>query len=306
MDQVHDHHEGHDDHGGLHRDLPHLLDRRGALRWMGGMSLAGLLAACGGSGSSTTRLAPSSIATQATSAGTPATPTTSAGAPATSGGSTATTAGGTTPTTAAPGAEIPDEAAGPFPADGTNGPNVLTEATSVKADLTSSFGNLSGTAPGIPTTMRLTVIDADTGTPLPGAAVYLWHCTADGRYSIYEIADQNYLRGVQVTDAAGSVAFETVFPGCYPGRWPHAHFEVYPSLEGASAAVTPVKTSQLALPEADCEAAFADERYGDSAANLARLSLSTDVVFRDGWADQLAVVAGSPGDGYTASLLVRV
>ncbi len=292
----------HDDFGGLQRDVPRLLGRREALLWMGGASLAGLLAACGNGGATTS--APTTAAPRPTAAATApgaTAPTTSAG-----GGATTTAAATVTPTTAAPGAEIPDEAAGPFPADGTNGPNVLAIEGVVKPDLTTSFGDLAGTAAGIPTTLTLTVVDAGTGDPLPGAVVYLWHCTADGRYSIYEIADQNYLRGVQAAGAAGKVSFATVFPGCYRGRWPHAHFEVYPSLDAATAGAAPLKTSQLALPQADCEAVYADGRYGDSAANLARLSLQTDGVFRDGWADQLAVVTGSAGDGYTAALLVRV
>ena len=34
------------------------------------------------------------------------------------------------------------------------------------------------------------------------------------------------LLGVQVTDANGRVTFTLIVPGCYPGRWPHIHFEV--------------------------------------------------------------------------------
>ena len=62
--------------------------------------------------------------------------------------------------------------------------------------------------------------------------MYLWHCTADGNYSLYSsgITNQNYLRGVQVSDASGLVSFTSIFPGCYSGRWPHIHFEVYRSL----------------------------------------------------------------------------
>lgn len=161
-------------------------------------------------------------------------------------------------------------------------------------------------AAGIPLRIDLAVVDAASGAPVPNAAVYLWHCTADGRYSIYEIAGENYLRGVQVTDAAGKLSYETVFPGCYQGRWPHAHFEVFGSLVDAADGAAPIKTSQLALPEAECSLVFEDARYGASAANLSRLSLETDGVFRDGWTDQLAVVTGSNEAGYIASLLVRV
>ena len=49
-----------------------------------------------------------------------------------------------------------------------------------------------------------------------------------------DVADENYLRGVQETDADGSVQFTTIFPACYAGRWPHMHFEVYESLDSAT------------------------------------------------------------------------
>lgn len=270
--------DDHDDHGGLHRDVPALVDRRDMLRMMGGLSLAGLLAACGfGGGSSST----------------------------TSGGGSSTSSSGTG-TVGSPGEEIPDETAGPYPADGSNGPNILDDEGIVRSDLTSSFGGSSGVADGVPIAFNLSIVDAATGNAVPGAVVYLWHCTADGRYSIYEIEDQNYLRGVQVADDAGRIGFTSIFPGCYAGRWPHAHFEVYDTLEAATAGSSATKTSQLALPQSDCEAVYADSRYGNSAGNLSRLSLSTDNVFADGWTDQLATMSGSPQDGYVASLLVRV
>ncbi len=40
-------------------------------------------------------------------------------------------------------------------------------------------------------------------------------------------APLNYLRGVQFTDSAGQVRFHTVFPACYPGRYPHLHVEIF-------------------------------------------------------------------------------
>ena len=280
-------HDDHDDFGGLQRDTLHRIDRRRALQLLGGgISLASLLAACG-TGATTGQ----SGGTTATSAAGDATSSTSPPRP----GATAT-----------PGPPIPEETAGPFPANGSNGPNLLADGAVVRPDITSSIAPDRGTAAGIPTTLQLTVVDAASGDPLPGAAVYVWHCTADGRYSIYEIPDQNYLRGVQTADPAGRVSFTTIFPGCYRGRWPHVHFEVYPSLEQANAGRNASTVSQLALPGADCEAVYADARYGDSARNLSQLSLTRDGVFADGWEAQLATVAGSSDAGYTASLLVRV
>lgn len=36
---------------------------------------------------------------------------------------------------------IPTETGGPFPGDGTNGPNVLTQSGSVRSDIRASFGS---------------------------------------------------------------------------------------------------------------------------------------------------------------------
>ena len=149
-------------------------------------------------------------------------------------------------------ADIPEETAGPFPGDGSNGPNILTESGIVRSDITPSFGSSTTVAEGVPLTVRLALQDAANGcAPLAGAAVYLWHCDREGRYSMYSdgVTEENYLRGVQEADADGMVTFTSIFPACYQGRWPHIHFEVYPSLAEATAAGTLLATSQLAFPE---------------------------------------------------------
>lgn len=78
--------------------------------------------------------------------------------------------------------------------------------------------------------------------------MYLWHWTADGEYSIYDIEDQNDLRGVQVADDSGLVTFDTTFPGCCDGLWPYCHFEVFDSLANATSGRVARRTSQGALP----------------------------------------------------------
>jgi protocatechuate 3,4-dioxygenase beta subunit len=161
----------------------------------------------------------------------------------------------------------------------------------------------------VPLTVELTVLDnANGNAPYAGAAVYLWHCTSDGLYSLYSqgATDQNYLRGVQEADSDGKVTFTSIFPGAYSGRWPHIHFEVYPSLDKATNASNKIATSQLALPQDVCETVYATDGYSASVRNLAQSSLESDNVFRDGVDQQMATMSGSVDAGYKATLNVPV
>jgi protocatechuate 3,4-dioxygenase beta subunit len=177
----------------------------------------------------------------------------------------------------------------------------------VRSDLTTSFGSASGVAQGVPLTINLTVLNLSAGAAAySGAAVYLWHCDREGRYSMYSdaVKNENYLRGVQETNAAGGVTFKSIFPAAYSGRWPHAHFEVYPTPAAATSTSNKITTSQVALPEAICRTVYATDGYSASVRNLAQTSLTTDMVFRDGWTTQLATVTGSVEAGYVANLTV--
>ena len=206
--------------------------------------------------------------------------------------------------------EIPDETAGPYPGDGSNGPDVLSESGIVRSDIRSSFGAATGTAEGVPMTLELTLSDlAGGGAPFAGAAVYVWHCDRDGGYSLYSdgIEDQNYLRGVQIADGAGRVRFTSIVPACYSGRWPHVHFEVYPDRAGITDAANAIATSQVALPQDVCEQVYAQAGYERSVANLSEVTLDGDNVFGDdGGASQLATVTGDVTSGYAVSLAVGI
>jgi protocatechuate 3,4-dioxygenase beta subunit len=265
---------------GLGFDVDTLLSRRRMLAVLG-IGTAGLgVAACGvGSGTS---------ASSASSSPSSAAATTAAGASA----------------------EIPDETAGPYPGDGSNGPDVLAQSGIVRSDIRSSFGGSSGTAGGVPMTLELTVSDlANGGVPFEGVAVYVWHCTREGGYSMYSsgVEDQNFLRGVQVADANGRVTFTSIFPACYDGRWPHIHFEVYPDQAGITDSTNVIATSQVALPQDVCEQVYAQDGYEASVSNLARVSLDSDNVFGDdGGASQLATVTGDVTSGYAVALAVGV
>ena len=269
-----------EDHRGLVYDVQTLIGRRGVLGIFGGVALTSLLAACG------------AAADPAPTAATTTTPTPTP-----------------TATPNVPVAEIPDETAGPYPADGSNGVDVLDDSGIVRSDIRSSFGASTTVADGIPLAVALTVRDAATGAALAGRGVYLWHCDRGGSYSLYSpgLENENYLRGVQETDANGVVRFTTIYPACYSGRWPHIHFEVYDNLAGAVADGPILKTSQLALPAETNDAVYATAGYEQSVRNVSELSLQSDMVFGDdGGIFQLATMSGSVAEGYTAALTVGV
>jgi protocatechuate 3,4-dioxygenase beta subunit len=275
--------ENHD--RGLDYDLPRLLHRRGMLKLVAGVGLAGAglitLGAC--DNATTTGEAASSSGSR------PAGPRNGGGAPEST--QTSDTANG----------ELPEETSGPFPGDGSNGANVLNQSGIVRRDITSSFGSSTTRAAGVPLSLTMTINDyANNKTPLAGGAVYLWHCDREGRYSLYSqgVTGENYLRGVQETDGRGQVRFTTIFPACYSGRWPHIHFEVYSSLAKATNGANKVATSQMALPEATCRAVYAISGYEQSLSNMNRVSLDTDNVFRDGHDLQIPTVTGEPSSGY--------
>jgi protocatechuate 3,4-dioxygenase beta subunit len=184
----------------------------------------------------------------------------------------------------------------------------LTQSGIVREDIRSSFGSSSGTAAGVPLTIELTVLDSSTGAAIPGAAVYLWHCDQDGNYSLYSqgVTNQNYLRGVQEADANGRVSFQSIFPACYSGRWPHIHFEVYSTLSDATSAGRPAATSQIALPKDTCDAVYATDGYSQSVNNLKGVSLQSDMVFSDGADQETPTVSGSVASGLTVALTVPV
>ena len=211
---------------------------------------------------------------------------------------------------AAASGEIPDETAGPYPGDGSNGPDVLEQSGIVRSDIRSSIGASSGTAEGVPMNLELTITDlANGGVPFAGVAVYVWHCDRDGGYSMYSqgVEDQNYLRGVQVADATGTVRFSSIFPACYSGRWPHIHVEIYPDQAGITDVSSAIATSQVALPRDVCEQVYAQSGYEASVKNLSRVSLQRDNVFGDdGGVSQLATVTGDVSTGYTVKLAVGV
>jgi protocatechuate 3,4-dioxygenase beta subunit len=303
-------HEPHPNHDrGLEFDLSTLMSRR-SLGMFLGAGTAAALAACTPGGSTTGAASATAAATPAATGSAPASPGTAASTAAATGTPAASASPTLTRAIAECGVAIPQETAGPYPGDGSNGPNVLAASGVVRQDITSSFGTASTQAAGVPLTVTLTLLDNANGcVPLAGAAVYAWHCDKDGKYSMYDagLKNENYLRGVQEADANGQVTFQTIFPGAYSGRWPHIHFEVFESMNNATAAGQVLAVSQIALTDAACKEVYGSAGYESSARNFPRTTLKSDNVFGDdGGIYQLATMTGSVSAGYTAGLNVTV
>jgi protocatechuate 3,4-dioxygenase beta subunit len=70
------------------------------------------------------------------------------------------------------------------------------------------------------------------GRPLPGVAVEIWQCDANGRY--HHPGDRGRFRdegfqgfGMAMADRDGGYRFRTIRPVAYPGRTPHIHFKLH-------------------------------------------------------------------------------
>lgn len=264
-------------------------NRRLALNALGSLGLATLFG-CGGGDTDTTD-------------------STDATGTATGTGTGTETGTGTTTTCSV----VPEETAGPYPADGStasnNTYNVLALSGIVRSDIRSSIGS-STQVSGVPLTITITLTNTSAScAALSGYAIYLWHCTQDGNYSVYSsnnIAD-NYLRGVQATDASGTVTFTTIVPGCYAGRMPHMHLEIYPTLASANNARNKVKTTQLAFPTELLSSIYsANSGYSASVRNLASITFATDNVFSDGTTLEMTSMQANSGGGYSASITISI
>jgi len=209
----------------------------------------------------------------------------------------------------------PEEIKGPFPADGTRASgqtlSVLGDKGLLRRDIRPSFAGMTGTAAGVPLECAIRVLDAATCAPLAGRAVYLWQCDAAGDYSLYDRTEVNYLRGIQISDADGMVRFTSIVPGCYGGRAPHVHLEVFSDLASATSGANTTLVSQLAFSEVECAEIYqARSEYGGSADNLRRWPASRDFAFSDASAEgltaQTIALKGHPDTGYVGDATISL
>ncbi|MFN3195568.1 MAG: T9SS type A sorting domain-containing protein [Chlorobiota bacterium] len=185
---------------------------------------------------------------------------------------------------------VPSETAGPFPLDlGEN-------SFFFRQDITEG-------QEGVRLKMKMRIVDVDGCTPMPNVRVNIWHCDKNGIYSGYNTGsnqgntEDTHLRGYQIADANGEVEFVTVFPGIYPGRICHIHFQVF------------VSSSYSAVSQFTFDVQPKNQLYADNSEVYGTendpVGLSQDFSFADGYEHQLATLEKGE-DGYESFLQVAV
>jgi protocatechuate 3,4-dioxygenase beta subunit len=163
---------------------------------------------------------------------------------------------------------------------------------------------------GLPLTLQLAVQSYDNGTcaPLVGAQVDIWHCDASGAYSGVQAGmgnpntvGQTFLRGYQVTDAAGNVTFQTIYPGWYSGRTVHIHVKV--RIFDAASNTTTEATTQLFFDDAVTDEVFANAPYSARGARDTRNA--ADMIY-GGHSELLVALSGDAAMGFTGTIALGV
>jgi protocatechuate 3,4-dioxygenase beta subunit len=182
---------------------------------------------------------------------------------------------------------MPSETEGPFPYPGGEITNPL------------NIVDIRGGQTGVQTDFILTVVDAATCTPLQFVRVDIWHCSKDGDYSGYgNFTGQFWLRGYQTTDVNGQVMFTTIYPGWYPGRATHVHFELFYNN-------IMIKTSQFCFDETVNDVVHLSPGYTGTnpTTNM------SDGIFNNSAAHmaiETMAISGDVVNGYTGTLTIGV
>ena len=157
--------------------------------------------------------------------------------------------------------------------------------------------NVTEGRPGVPLTLRLTVVNVANCKPIKAAAVEIWHCDAGGVYSATgSEADERFLRGVQRTDAKGVATFRTLYPGWYPGRTVHIHAMVH---IGGNV----VHTGQLYFPDAVTDTVYRRSPYSGRPSRTTRNA--ADSIYRNGGKRSTLKLVKS-GSAYVGSITMGV
>lgn len=173
--------------------------------------------------------------------------------------------------------------------------------------------DIKGDRTGIDAKINIKVKNIDANCqPIKDVMVDIWHCDKDGNYSQYgdmfmqptDYRTYNFLRGRQITDANGDVAFNSIFPGWYNGRATHIHVHIYDK-SGKS-----LKVTQIAFPEGDNSVVAqvnAAKQFGYTK-NLVGYTYNAqdNVFFDDKEGHQIATVSGSIDKGFTIDATIII
>lgn len=188
----------------------------------------------------------------------------------------------------------------------TEGPYFVDEMLN-RADIRADPSDGS-VRPGAPLELRFNVSRVVDGrcVPVPGAHVDVWQCDHLGVYSDvrdprFDSTGKKFLRGYQVADAAGAVAFTTIYPGWYQGRAVHIHFKV----RSAPAAGRGFEfTSQLYFDESLTDVVHAKEPYASKGQRNVRNE--RDGIFRRQGGQSLILDVQPKGEGYAGTFNVAI
>jgi len=169
----------------------------------------------------------------------------------------------------------------------------------------------TNTQTGVPLALTIYVYDRNNScAAMQNVQVDIWHCNASGVYSDIQAStngngvdytSQNWLRGYQLTDSTGKVAFGTIVPGWYSGRTTHIHMRFRSTYDSSSTGST--NTMQL----------FFDQTFIDSLDTTASpyssegknsLTNAADSIYTSEGGTTVLSLSGSAASGYAASFSI--
>ena len=182
----------------------------------------------------------------------------------------------------------------------------------------STYGSLQE---GIPFRLVFHVYDVNdtdgdgTGSciPLKDAKVDIWHSNSQGVYSGVQdagTAENDFLRGYQMTDNNGTVQFTTIYPGWYEGRAIHIHIKVR-DYDGSNETLE--WTSQFYLNNSINELVHTQPPYSEhgpvpmtNEEDFIYTGTSTDGLIKDNTGQHLMLDMKKDKDGYVGTFNVGV
>lgn len=190
----------------------------------------------------------------------------------------------------------------------TEGPYFIDEMlnrSDIRTDPTN--GEVSAGSP-FDLTFNVGRLSAGRCEPLPGAMVDIWQCNWQGAYAgvrdpqFGDTTGKKFLRGYQLTDAAGVARFRTVYPGWYEGRAVHIHFKIRSPREATPAYEF---TSQVYFDDAFTDRVHAVLPYSERPSSR-RTRNERDGIFRRERGGELLLEVRPSSSGYASSFNVAL